>query len=103
MLPDMDNCVMERPNGKVYRARKPPFVTFFEGDWYDKSYCLVLRCTDRGTARALANEEIRLHDPSMKAGEATFSWWREVVRNNEPYWDHDTVRGVPGWSFEVVD
>jgi len=94
---------LTRPNGKLYRSRKPPAAEFFEGDWFDKTYCLVYRCEDENEARALADEEIRFNDPACQAGDGVFSWWRKTIRNNESYWEHDNVRGVPGWSFEVVE
>jgi hypothetical protein len=36
-------------------------------------------------------------------GEGTFGWWRESIRNNEPFWDHDSVQGAPGWLFRIED
>jgi hypothetical protein len=94
---------MTRPNGKVYRARKPPVVILFEDDWNAQSTVLVVRCPHLETARLLADIEVKRWDSYTQVGEGTFGWWRESIRNNEPFWDHDSVQGAPGWLFRIED
>lgn len=93
---------MTRPNGKLYKARKGWAVWILDGEW--NQLALVLRCKPLDEARALADPVIKASlGSSCSPGSAQFGWWRQTIRNNEPYWDHDSVRGAPGWLFEVVE
>lgn len=95
-------CVQERPNGKIYRARKPPIVETFTGDWPEDECIMVLRVSEenQGLAYRLACEEaVRYGYEHVNSGH--FGWWRSTIRNNEPYWDYDSYSGMPGWYFNV--
>ena len=95
-------CVQERPNGKIYRARKPPTVHDFCNGWPEDDCIMVLRIDQESEeiARKLATEEAKRHGYTMVAG-GFFGWWRDSIRNEEQYWDYDSVNGVPGWYFTV--
>lgn len=93
---------MKRPNGKQYTSRKPPAVEYFEGEWPDEECVVVLRVSedDRETAYGLAREELAKHGCTLITP-GWFGWWRLTMRNSEPFWVYDSVRGVPGWVFNV--
>lgn len=91
-----------RPNGKPYRARKEPFVEFFLGEWPDEDSAVVLRIDRRHgeEARQMVIEEGKKHGVEL-VNSGTFGWWRRSIRNHEPFWDYDSVNGMPGWFFNV--
>jgi len=95
-------CVQERPNGKIYRARKPPTVEVFDAGWPEDECVLVLRVSeeDRETAREMAVEAAKINGCEL-VNSGHFGWWRSTVRNNESYWDYDSHSGAPGWYFNV--
>lgn len=89
---------MTRPNGKLYKPRKSATtILFTDGD----PCVLVLRQADRCVAELLARSAARDWDSSALVVSGVFSWWRESIRNGEPEWVTDEVRGAPGWLFQV--
>jgi hypothetical protein len=93
---------MKRPNGKPYTSRKPPVVEYFEGDWPDEQCILVLRVSEdeRANAYQMASEELEKWDCTLM-NTGWFGWWRLAPRMNESFWIYDSVRGMPGWVFNV--
>jgi len=91
-----------RPDGKIYRARKEPFVEFFDGGWPDESSACVLRIdSEHGEeARQMVVEEGKKLGVEL-VNSGTFGWWRESVRDGERCWVYDSVKGMPGWFFNV--
>jgi hypothetical protein len=91
-----------RPNGKFYRARKPPAVHLYVGDYLGESEIMVTRLgpDEKDKARELAMEEFEKHDfDLMDSG--YFGWWRDSIRGNEREWVYDSATGTPGWVFRV--
>ena len=95
-------CKQVRPNGKTYNARKPPTVHVFDAGWPENNCIMVLRISeeDQHIAHEMATAEGKRHDFDMVSS-GYFGWWRDSIRNREQYWDWDSVRGVPGWYFNV--
>lgn len=91
-----------RPNGKIYRARKEPSVYFFDADWPDEASAVVLRIDSKhgAEARQMVIEEGKKYGVEL-VNSGTFGWWRESIRNYEPYWEYDSAKGMPGWFFNV--
>lgn len=89
---------IRRPNGKIYRPRKPPEVTTYQ-DWRDDLTCgLVLRTDDVELALHLAADAIAEYDLVTESAHAV--WWRLVPfkvgsGSYERNWIADPVRGVP--------
>ena len=85
-----------RPNGKPYRARKPPMVeTYF--DTSDCESIVVLRTHDIPKALELAGD--RIDDLELDRDGARTSWWRlvpwDVGSGYDTNWINDDVRGTP--------
>lgn len=98
-----------RPNGKVYKSRKPPASIVFDPDSWDSQVgdgtcaVLVIRTDDYDYAKKVAYSRLLTeHDRDCAEGmkDGHFGWWRESMRDNAPYWTADEVRGVPGFLFE---
>lgn len=98
----MELCREVRPGGKKYNARKPPQALVFQNGWPEDDCILVVRVSreDEAEARKLAEAEMPAHDYTLMA-RGRFGWWRETVRNSEPYWEYDDVNGMPGWVYNV--
>lgn len=94
--------VVERPNGKPYRARKAPAVLTIE-DYDREDVCvLVLRTHDLDVARRLAADEARRQGYEQEQlGEACRSWYRLGMRDGDPFYEYDTTRGVPVVVYEI--
>lgn len=93
----MNTVEIRRPNGKLYRARKPPEVTTYQ-DWRDDVTCgLVLRTHDVELALQLAADLIA--ELELVPANASTHWWRLApFKNGSGYdrnWIDDPVRGVP--------
>lgn len=89
-------AVVERPNGKTYRAKKPPSVEEYV-DHEDCTCIVVIRTHDVDLATTLAANEIRSYD--LDPANAYRSWWRLVPFNlhnghDQSYVD-DPERGMP--------
>lgn len=93
---------VKRPNGKLYRPRKIRVVVLDFDYWEDMS-CLVLGTHDVEAARELAALEIHRYDPGLHPGEARLGWWRQSIRNGDPYYDSDPERGAAGVSFDITE
>lgn len=95
-------CTETRPNGKVYRARKPPVIEWFDGEWPSESSAIVLRMDSKSAeeARQMVIEEGKEQGIKL-VNRGHFGWWRSAIRNHEEFWDYDSVNGMPGWYFEV--
>lgn len=95
-------CVQERPNGKIYRARKPPELHAFNGGWPEDTCVMVLRIDQESEAEARKMvEDAKEYYGYELIGPSWFGWWRDSIRDGEQYWDYDSYRGVPGWYFTV--
>lgn len=86
-----------RPNGKLYRPRKPPAVESF-CDWYDDwEGAVVIRTHDIPLALELAAD--RIAELDLKPELACINWWRLVpwsaTNEFDTNWIVDEVRGVP--------
>lgn len=85
-----------RPNGKIYRARKAPCAFPIDNPHLGETEVMVIRTHDADLAQGLAVAEARRHGIEWEEPvEATISWARETIRDGEPWWEFDDVRGVP--------
>jgi hypothetical protein len=82
-----------RPDGRVYRPRKPPRATIVDVD--GRTYVYVLGTHDEPRGRALAQ---RLTNVDPYANPPT--WQRLAIRNGERWFVQDDVRGAPCLIFE---
>lgn len=86
-----------RPNGKVYRPRKPPALQSYV-DWSDdREAVVVLRTHDIRLSLELAADKIA--ELELIAANAHTDWWRLVPFDTgsgyERNWIPDPVRGTP--------
>lgn len=93
-----------RPDGRNYRAFKGPRAIVLEdesGEWQ----VLVIRCDEYQLAKDMASAELNfaLAESHLVAEGPVFGWWRESIRNGDPYWVPDDVRGAPGYFFTKVE
>lgn len=100
MQTDVELAVVRRPNGKVYRARKPPCIRGYDTDGELDHWCAVMRTHDvdyaRRVARPFVTNCIDIANPELV-------WLRESIREGEPWIEHDPIRGVPAVVFLELD
>lgn len=88
-----------RPNGKIYRPRKPPRSIRID-DWDSEdepnSWVYVLGTHDIERAWQLAQ---RVYGTDRDTAEQT--WIRHTMRDNEHCYDLDDIRGAAAVTFEV--
>lgn len=93
---------LRRPNGKLYRAQKPPEAHLLQTDG-EVSAVLVIRTDDYLHARDLAQFELEYgFDGGYTVAVPRFGWWRQGIRDHEPYWERDEMRGAPGYWFSEI-
>jgi hypothetical protein len=92
---------MSRPNGKLYKAQKPPAAHLIEDDG-QVTAVLVIRTDDYLHARDLAQFELETFDTVYAPVTPYFGWWRQTIRDGEDYWEQDEVRGAPGYFFKEI-
>lgn len=100
---DFQVCVRKRPNGKMYRSRKPPEAVQFTDEWGNPTHIGVIRCDDRSMSYDMACEEADRIDPDIMFDEGAFYWIRQGIQNGDTCWENDSVRGVPAWIFKVLN
>lgn len=91
-----------RPNGKVYRPRKPPRAVEVDNDagWNEPSTLIyVLGTHDIERAFALAQ---RMHRGADK-DTAKLSWARLTMRRGEGFWEYDDICGAATVIFGVIE
>jgi hypothetical protein len=89
-------AVVERPNGKTYRARKAPCALVIDNPHLGETEILVLRTHDGDRAQELAKAEAQRHGIEWEEPvPGTQSWTRETIRDGDPWFEFDDVHGVP--------
>jgi hypothetical protein len=83
-----------RPNGKIYRPRKPLRAVLVEDDEIERVYVYVFGTDDVDRARQLA---LRLE--SVDPQPEPLTWVRLGMRNGEPAYVVDEERGRPCLIF----
>ena len=93
--------LIERPNGKPYRARK--VVAYVVGD--DPEGVLVLGTHDVDRAQVLADQMAAyVAGADFVAASPETGWWRDGMEMGERQWVTDEVRGRAGVLFrEIVE
>lgn len=95
-------AVIVRPNGKIYRPRRPPVVIGFDDDHRGINYVAVLRTHDEEFARSVARPFRCAY--LVNPWEAPrLSWLRQTLRDGEPFYEFDDVHGAPCVLFEESD
>lgn len=94
---------IERPNGKLYRPRKIRVTGWDPEDWghgWDRPpQTAVLGTHDIEVARQHATSGFTCHyliNP-------TLGWMRQSMRNGDPWWVDDEVRGAACVIFDESD
>lgn len=89
-----------RPNGKIYRPRKPPRWIRLDPDLYDRDapdgWLYVLGTHDIQRAWNMVSG-VNGADRST----AEQCWIRHTMRDNEHCYDLDEIRGAAAVTFEV--
>lgn len=93
-------AVVERPNGKIYRARKAPEYRGYRDDHRDEDWVGVIRTHDVDLARQIARPFVC---SGLDLDRPILSWWRETIRDGEPWIEGDSVNGVPCVLFQEID
>lgn len=85
-----------RPNGKVYRPRKPPRAVLVDQEESGRWYVYVFGTDDEARARELAQrlEAVEPHSEPL-------TWVRDGFRDGERAYIVDEVRGTPCLIFHV--
>lgn len=94
--------VMQRPNGSIYHGKLMPKALLLEDDG-EVNAVLVVREDEYQHARDLAQLEADRYDHGYVVNWPRFGWYRQTMRNNEPLWEIDEVRGAPGYLFQIVE
>lgn len=102
-----DLVPVTRPDGRVYKPRKAPKAWFVEDpdarpDEPD-AYVYVLGTHDIDRAYRLAEELARWQGVALDRSTAEQTWIRQTIRDGNPYFDIDRVKGAAAVSFDVVD
>ena len=97
----MINYTLNRPNGKVYRPRKPPRALLL-GDDYDT--VLVLGTWDLElavkTAQIVLDRELGSDFVPISPD---FGWYEEKYRRGDLTWVYNNEHGQAGIMFEITD
>lgn len=100
-------AVIERPNGKTYRAKKPPHAmpTGYDGDVEGVT---VMRTHAVEAARELALAELRRYDSAAEwvLGNPRTDWghWRPDRYTDGLAWEsHGNGTGTPAVHFDVEE
>jgi hypothetical protein len=92
-----------RPNGKIYQPRLIRAYVTYTG-YPEDDGVIVLGTHDPDEALPYAQRAL---DYSPLSGcypaKCSNGWWRSTIRNHEPFWEWDEVRGAAGVCFEVTD
>lgn len=101
----MINYYTYRPNGKLYRPRKPPRAIVFDEEGHSDESVLVLGTHDIKHACEVAELEVkRMLGSGLKPGSPDKGWYIEKYRNGELTWVYDDVKGQAGvWFNEILD
>lgn len=91
-----------RPNGKVYRPRLIRGEVLYDDDTIE-SQVLVLGTHDIYRAEAFAFRVVQSVDKNYTVHSPRLGWWRHTVRDYEPYFEPDEVRGAAGVMFDICD
>ena len=89
-----------RPDGRVYRAIKPPVARVIE-DPDGEQAIIVLRTHDLDRAHQLALKLASYVEGEIDSKEAFRTWLSDTFRNGERLYEFDHHRGCPAVWFEV--
>ena len=90
-----------RPNGKLYQPRKIRAEIWYDRDSIE-SQVVVLGTHNLVLAGIKAGLVALSIDTNLTTADPVAGWWRSSIRNHEPFWDYDTVRGAAGVLFQLV-
>lgn len=96
---------VERPDGRLYRPRKLRTRIIWTGVCAGDESVIVLGTHDPEAACWHAHLALQYSPLSGCALSEQWSrgWWRDSIRDGEPYLDWDTKRGAAGVRFGVTD
>lgn len=89
-----------RPNGKVYRRRKPPALTLASDQWSGDDIPLVLRTHDADEAKAILLAQFGPDDFWIDLDRPVKRWARLGYQHGEPTWIDDPARGMPAIEWD---
>lgn len=88
-----------RPNGKVYRPKKPPAGVIVHDHHNDARWIYILRTHGIERARALAEQIATREGFDLDEDEVLRGWVREGMQRGERFYFNDAVRGLPTVIF----
>ena len=96
-----------RPDGRIYQPVKPPRA-YLVDDHYaapnePSGYVYVLGTHDVERAYSLAELLAKRDGVAIDRTTAEQTWIRQTIRDGDPFFDIDPVRGAAAVSFDVVD
>jgi hypothetical protein len=91
-----------RPNGKLYRPRKLHAVLLNVEDNRDEEV-VVLGTHDVLTATVLAVSEVDSWDFGFEPADPVLSWYRQSIRNGDPFYEYDEIRGAACVVFQITE
>lgn len=106
-MPDLDLVSVTRPDGRVYKPRKAPRAYLvndeYAGPGEPDTEIYVLGTHDVERAYALAVQLAKRDGLAVDRSTAELGWIRQAIRDGNPVFDSDPVKGAAAVSFDVVD
>jgi hypothetical protein len=91
-----------RPNGKLYRPRKIRSEVLYDQDSVE-SEVVVLGTHDVLTATVLATRDVQSIDAGFEPADPVLSWYRQSIRNGDPFYEYDEIRGAACVLFQITE
>lgn len=92
---------VRRPDGRLYRPRKIRTVLLNLDEPALDPEVAVLGTHNEAVAQRHARAEVQAYDRGLDVVYPMRTWLRQAVRNNEPYYEVDRVRGAAAVLFKV--
>lgn len=104
-MAEVDLVPVVRPDGRVYKPRKLPRAQVVQNvdDREPYAWVLVLGTHDVDRAHALAARVAAGEGMYADRATAERTWMRLAMRNGDPVYDRDPVRGAATVTFVVTD
>lgn len=101
MTTDLTLVPVLRPNGKLYRPRKPPAAVVVPDHHDEYHWIYVLRTHDIARAHELATALALRWGFDLDDCEVWREWVHDAIEGGDRFWRNDPVRGVPTVIFEL--
>lgn len=102
-MPNVDLVPVVRPDGRIYRPHKAPRALLVADDRDPYAWIYVQGTHDVDRAYNLAVRLARSQGVAIDRETANRTWIRAAMRDGDPVFDYDPVKGAAAVSFDVVD